>query len=232
MNIQIEKMLELQTLDLKIRTMNTRVATIPLEINKISEEIENEKKRYSTQKETLMLEELDIKNVEASIKEKDDQIRKLQGQSSMLRKNEEYRALMNEIESVRKGISELETKQLILMEKIQDNKAKVKDIDIKLKAKEKQTDEEIKDMNEIKAKIDNEITKIKTEREKYASTIEKSALLLYERLLSKGIGTPVAEVKENICSNCHLKLTPHTNNQAKKDIITQCDNCSHIIYYA
>ncbi len=231
MNVQIEKLLVLQEIDLKIRAMKTRLETIPIQIKNISDQIDAEKKNFATQKELLMSEELDIKKVEAAIKEKEEHIRKLQGQSSMVRKNDEYRALMNEIEAIKKGIGELETRQLELMERIQENKAKVKDIETKLKEKEKQAAEEIKDLGEVEAKVKNEISKFTSERSKHLGDLEKSALSIYERLLAKGSGTPVAEVKDTICSNCHLKLTPHTNNQAKKDLITQCDNCSHIIYY-
>ncbi len=231
MNVQIEKLLALQEQDLKIRAMKTRLETIPIETGKITAQIEADKANFAAQKEILMAEELEIKKVEASIKEKDEQIRKLQSQSSMIRKNDEYRSLMNEIEGIRKQIGDFETQQLVLMDKISENKSKIKDLEARLKAKEKQADEEIKDMHDIEAKINAEISRLKSEREKLSPGIDRIALKLYERLLAKGTGIPVAEVKDSICSNCHLKLTPHTANQARKDLIVQCDNCSHIIYF-
>ncbi|HOK03797.1 MAG TPA: hypothetical protein P5105_06265 [Victivallales bacterium] len=229
-NREIKKLLALQEIDLKIRSLNTRLETIPIEIKKITEQIENEKKVFEIQKENSLSDELEIKKIEAEIKEKEDHIRKLQNQSSMIRKNDEYRALMSEIDNIKNSISELETKQLILMENISQNKTKIKDTENKLKIREKQAKEEINDMKEIEKKIHNEISKLTEERKSLLPNIDNSALSNYERILSKGKGIPVSEVKDSICGNCHIKITPFTANQARKGIFTLCDNCSHIIY--
>lgn len=229
-NKDVEKLLALQDLDLKIRGMKTRSETIPIQINNIQNQIEADKKTFAQEKENLLSEELEIKKIEAKIKEKDEQIKKLQSQSSMVRKNDEYRALMCEINNVKNTISELETQQLILMDKIAENKSKVKDLEERLKSKEKQAQEEIAELNELDAKIKNEIEKTKEERTKLTNGINPQILSTYERILSKGTGIPVAKLVNSICSNCHIKVTPFTENQARKGIFTNCNNCSHIIY--
>ena len=207
MNPQIDKLLLLQELDLKIRALNTRLKVVPIEIKKISADIQNEKEKFTLRKGALMSEELEMKKLEAGVKEKDELIRKLQSQSGMIRKNDEYRALMNEIDNVKKGLSSIETEELILMDKIQQNRARVKDLESKLKDKEKHAIEEEKELLDIENKIKIEKQNLTGKRPQYTAGITGENLPPYERLLSKGAGTPVAEVKLEV-TEAQVKRVP------------------------
>jgi predicted nucleic acid-binding Zn-ribbon protein len=232
MNSEIEKLLALQEIDLRIRALNTRLMTIPIEIKKISDEIQNQKNKLASQKESSLAGELELKRHEAASKEKEENIRRLQSQSAMVKKNDEYRALMNEIAAFNKMISEIETNILLTMEKNQENKAKFKDAEEQLKKGENHAAEEINDLRQTESKIKTEIEKENTKRSQYIAPVSKENLQIYEKLLAKGTGTPVAAVKDGICLNCHLRLTPYSHNQVKKSIFIRCENCACIIYIA
>jgi len=37
-------------------------------------------------------------------------------------------------------------------------------------------------------------------------------------------------ITQGVCGYCRLKVPPQTVNNAKKGIMTLCDNCSHLLY--
>lgn len=227
----IEDLLKLQESDIRIRNLKARTEMIPSETKKLNVEIEEEKKRIHEIKEVSLKLELEIKKVESAVTEKNNDMRRIQGQSIMVKKNEEYKALLNEIESLKRKISDLETEELLVMEKIQSEKNKFKDMEKHFKDREKHVSEEKKELEEITSKLKMEIDRIKSGRDELETKIEPKVLSIYSRILSKGCGIPFVQVTDGTCGNCHLKLTPQTINTAKKEVMTLCDNCSHLLYF-
>lgn len=226
----IEDLLKLQEVDMRIRSLNARLVMIPSEIKKLDAEIEAEKKKIHDEKEIFLKSELEIKKIESSIGEKNNDMRRIQGQSVMVKKNEEYKALLNEIENVKRKIGDFETEELILMEKIQAEKNKLKNLEAHFKEREKNIAEEKKELEDAAAKLKAEIARIQSGRAELESIIEPGALSIYSRILSRGNSSPLVQINQNMCGNCHLKLTPQTVNTARKEVMTLCDNCSHLLY--
>lgn len=227
----IEDLLMLQETDLRIRNLQLRLQMLPAEVKKIEAELAEEKKKLDLAKENCLKHDLDMKKIESSIKEKNTETQKLQSQSAMVKKNDEYRALLSEIENVRKKIGGFETEQLVLMDKIEDEKKKFKEKEKMYADRQKSINEEKEGLAELEKQLDNEILKLKMKCEEQKKSIAPEILSPYLRLLSKGSSTPFVVASQGICGNCHLKLTPQTVNTARKEMKAFCDNCSHMIYF-
>ena len=81
------------------------------------------------------------------------------------------------------------------------------------------------------SEIKEEVLKLKADKKRFTTQIDLNVLEIYKRLLeSDKKGRPVVPIINGSCSNCLLKITPQTMNEAKKGAVIQCDNCSHIIY--
>ena len=227
----IKSLLELQECDLKIRRLTTRLEMIPIEIQKLESEIESDKAALQKRKEAGMSNELEIKQVESDIMKYNDEIERLQKQSVMVKKNDEYKALMLEIENAQKHISDLETRELELMEEKDEFKRNWKKEEAVTKNKENMLNEEKAELAELETTIKKEIESLQNARKTLCSNISSSSLLdKYTRLLNKGVGQPLVEIHEGNCGNCHLKLTPQTVNSARKGEEVPCENCGHLLY--
>ena len=228
----IEDLLRLQETDLRIRQLSTRLEMIPIEIDKIEKDIAEDEERLKKAKENDISVKLEIKQVESEIMQCNDEVEKLQKQSPMIKKNDEYRALIKEIEGVKNKISNLETKELELMDAMDEIRKNFQKEE-KLTAERLATlTEEKKDLEELETTIKNEIKKASEERIPLTALIDDELLSLYTRLLSKGVGAPLVDTPNGICGNCHLKLTPQTANIARKQEVGTCENCGHILYMA
>lgn len=227
----IESVLKLQENDLRIRQLSTRVEMIPIEIQKIDNEIEKEKEELKKKKEGGMSTELEIKQVESDIMKYNDEVQKLQKQSVMVKKNDEYKALMKEIDNAKQKISDLETKELELMEVKDEFKRSWKNDEKNVQDKENTLKEEKSDLAELENRLKKEIESLKDGREELCNNVESELLDRYNKLLNKGVGQPLVEIHDGNCGNCHLKLTPQTVNSVRKSEQIVCENCSHLLFF-
>jgi len=147
-------------------------------------------------------------------------------------KNDEYKALLKEIADAQQKISDLETKEIELLDKLEETNKTIKKAEQIANERKKLLNEEKEELVELENNVKRQIQSLKDKRPEFLDKISADILSLYTRLLDKGVGTPVAEIHNGNCGNCHLKLTPQTVNTARKQELITCENCSHILYIA
>lgn len=228
----ITDLLALQEIDMRIRGLRTRLTIIPEEISKLDKELVIEKSKLDHAKESFVGIELEIKKRESAIKDQNEVMKKYHTQSAQIKKNEEYRAMLHEIDNVKNKISDIETEQLGFMEKIEVAKNAFKSEEKLFKDREKAIADEKNELKDLEGKLKAEIEKQNASREEFAAKISPDLLSIYKRLLGKKTGTPLVDVHQGICGNCHLKLTPQTVNTVRKEMQVFCDNCGHLLYPA
>ena len=210
--------------------MNRRLKDIPNEKKEILSEQEIEKEKVVKAKAKILETEKEIKSLEIKIDSIKTKINELQQKSAMVKKNEEYKAFLNEIASQTSFISSLESKQLEYYEQLDADKKVLSAAEKSLKSIEKETVGGIKDLEEMEKILQSEIEKALESRKPLLEKLDQETLPIYNRLINRD-GEPLVRVHNNTCGFCHLKLTPQTVNDAKKSLITCCDTCGHLIYF-
>src|SRR4051794_36857887 len=105
---EIEQLLVVQDRDRKIRTLRQELKHIPLEKRQLEEKLAATQKHFDASKQKSREIEVERKRLENEVQSKRDQITKYDTQRLQTRKNEEYRALTNEMERYQKEISKVE----------------------------------------------------------------------------------------------------------------------------
>jgi hypothetical protein len=230
MRLWIENLLALQKVDMRIINLHLRLKMIPGEIAKLKAKIESAEKNIAEAKNSSQKTGLDIKQTESAIAELNKKIEHLQQQSSMVKKNTEYQAMLAQIDNLKAKISEHETTILTLFDKDEENKEKFKELEKEFNAEKGGITEEINELTELENEIKAEIKKLMAARQPLEAKIDSTVLPQYKRLLKTG-SAPLAKVNESgICGNCHLKITPQTMTETKKEAVVYCDNCSCLLY--
>lgn len=230
MKTWIKDVLELQAADMKTKRMNRRLKDIPIEKKEIISGMEIEKEKVAKAKGKLLETEKEIKSLEMKMDSINAKINDMQQKSSMVKKNEEYKAFLNEIASQKSFISSLESKQLGYFEQQDTDKKALSAAEKSLKNMENEVKESIKDFEEMEKVLQTEIEKALQDRKPLLEKLDPEVLPIYSRLIKKD-GEPLVRVRNNTCGYCHLKLTPQTVNDAKKKQVTCCDSCGHLIYF-
>ena len=104
MNEWITDLLALQDLDLKIRNLNLRIDTIPSEKKRLDSLVKDAVSDVEVAKDGLRRIERAIKENEGEIEKLNEASRKLLTQSAMVKKNNEYQAMMADIEAKKNAV--------------------------------------------------------------------------------------------------------------------------------
>lgn len=232
MNDQLKNLLILQERDTKLFKAREDLKSVPLEAAKIKENLTVKLKSVEAAKKAQLEAEKEVKKVELDIQTRKETITKLKMRQGETKRNEEYQMLSHELKRYSADIDELETKELELMELV-DQKKIAREEALNLFAKEKElATEESQNLVARKKNAEIKIVEIEESRSEYAKKVESGALALYERIMkSRGVGAITAVSESGQCSGCNIKLPAATVHRvlASQDLV-QCSECSRILY--
>jgi uncharacterized protein len=206
----------------KISDMRARI-----QANKL--EFEAKKKKLDEARKARALIEMDIKGKESDIKKKEEQ-------TALIKTNEAYKALMDEIGAVRREIKSLEEKALVLMEEEDSMHKWVKQQEVALKNEETSINAEIKALEAGLAEKDRAIAAEKAGRDERAKGVTKMWYERYEKIKKNKGGLAMAPVQldnknNGICGGCKMTVRAQKVIEIKKQKeIFICESCARIFY--
>lgn len=229
----IQQLLILQDRDRQLMHCRQQLAHIAPQKAALIGEVDETKaalKRAKTEAKSI---ESARKELELQAESKESQIRKYSSQQLETRKNEEYKALSNEIEACRRVISDLEDEQLELLEQLDLANAKIRSAEAEAAAAVKLADENVVALESHSTKIQKELQTLTEERARLSRGIASSLLYRYERLLKSKGENSVVGVDRGVCGGCHVSLPVQIaiQCQGQKEVI-HCPNCDRILYFA
>jgi uncharacterized protein len=175
-------------------------------------------------------EEHDRRARESDIKDWNSKIIKLREQSSSVKTNEQYRALLDEIAYAEKEIGNCEEKILISMEETDSLKKELAAAQAELKADQAEIEKEKEHARSLTAKDEAELKTLREERQKLRSSLDENIVLTFDRVAAKR-GTAISEVIGGNCSACHVSIRPQRLNDLLNDAeLVFCDSCARILY--
>ncbi len=229
---EIEKLLILQDRDRKLRALQTEQKNAPLEKQAFANKLAAALAQLDAAKLKGKEVEVERKKLETEAIGVRERIAKYQVQKFQTRKNEEFAAINHEIENGEKDIRSIEDRELDLMDSVEKQKAVVAEADKSFAAIKAQAERQTADLDvKIKA-LGEQITIVEAERTKLAAEVEEELLDTYDRLLRTKNGEAVVGLRHDVCSGCHMKVTPTTSSIARhaREIV-QCENCARILYW-
>ncbi len=231
MNSDLEKLIDLQKVDAEIARLNAEVAALPKRVQAIEAQLADAKSRVEKAKAAIKTNEQARRGFESDIQSQKDKIGKYRDQSSSVKTNEQYKALMQEIQFAETQIRSLEDKILDKMEEVEKLQADQKKAEADLKAETAEIEKEKEEARAVTARDQEQLAQLNAQRKDLRSHVEEGTLRHYDRV-SKLRGTGIAEAREQRCMGCQVMLRPQVFN----DVVTGngvqvCDSCSRLLYY-
>ena len=171
MNEWITDLLALQDLDLKIRNLNLRIDTIPSEKKRLDSLVKDAVSDVEVAKDGLRRIERAIKENEGEIEKLNEASRKLLTQSAMVKKNNEYQAMMADIEAKKNAVSDIETKILELLDQAESAQQGIAAAEKELAVTQKSVKAEMADLVELKQELEEDIGEKLKLRKAYESKL-------------------------------------------------------------
>jgi uncharacterized protein len=231
MTSDLDKLRELQQLDLAISALKADVAAIPRRVQQIETKLASAKKRVEDAKNAIKTNELARRNHEHEIQAENNKIIKFREQSSSVKTNEQYKALLSEIAHAEQAIRGNEDKILDNMVELDVLNAEVKASEAALKAETAVNEKEKTDAQSEGREKEQVLAERLKHRAELRAAVDESVLTTYDRV-AKGRGTGLAEARGQRCMGCQVMLRMQVWQDIKNGVGTeQCSSCSRIMYY-
>jgi uncharacterized protein len=228
----IEQLLILQDRDRKLRLLRQEQKSAPIERKGLDDKLANAQANLDAVKLKGKEFEVERKKLETEAQSVRDKISKYNAQKFQTRKNEEFAALSHEIERSEKDVQGIEDRELDLMDAAEKHKAVIAEAEKTLAAIKGQHTRQIADIDAKIVTIDSQVAEVEAERAKIAADVEEDLLDTYDRLLQTKNGEAVVALHHDVCSGCHMKVTPTTSSHCRaRKTVTQCENCARILYW-
>jgi len=228
----IEKLLILQDRDRKIRRVKGELAQIDPERQMLKAKVVGAQTSLDSAKTRVKQLESARKDLELEVEAKKQQIAKYALQQFQTRKNEEYRALAQEIETCRAAIVRIEDQELELMEQAEAAQKDATRASQTSSDSSRLADDQLAQLSTREQKLKQELTDLEANREAMASAVTENERSRYERLVRSKGENVIVGVQHGVCGGCHMRLPPQllVTCQAQQELVT-CSNCGRILYY-
>jgi hypothetical protein len=167
------------------------------------------------------------KDIEALLAEE----RKYQGQLPMVKKNEEYTALLHEIAGAKKKRSDRETDLLTLMDAEERRQGEKPALEKLVAADEADAAARLQAIGAEEAQEREKVAAVEAERATLLKRLAPGTRSRYERIRSKD-GRAVAPIHKGACGGCYRNQPPQMLQEARRgDRLLVCDGCGRLLIW-
>lgn len=232
MNPTVEALLVLQERDSRVAALTRELDEAPVQMAAVDRDVAARSAKFDELKTRTRQIEADRKKLDLDVQTKQGAISRYRSQQQQTRKNEEFAALNHEIEHAEKEISELEDRELELMEAYDKGLAAVSEAQKELmifteKAKQKKSE-----LEKRAAALAAQLITAEEEQAKAQKAVPEDVLAKYQRILKSKRDVAIVPIHGGACGGCHMKLTSQTVLSAKAaDRLVSCENCGRMVYW-
>jgi hypothetical protein len=228
----LERLVQLQRLDSEIAELEAVAAAIPDQIRGLEEQWRQAKAALdAATAETDRLQKV-RRQRERELEECGAQLKKRQARLFEIKTNQEYSAVLKEIDALKEKVSALEEEILLLLEQIEGSQQAQRQEQERVRAKQAQFDQARHQKEAELREIHDRLSRLRAARKDQAAQIDGSLLQQYLRLLKSRAGLAVAPARNGSCEGCHVALTPQLYNEVRRnEEILTCERCGRILYW-
>ncbi len=227
----VQNLLQLQDADQEIARLNAEVSALPKRVAAIEQKLAGTKARVEAAQAAIHADEAARTKLDQQIQDARTKISKYRDQSLAVKNNEQYKALMSEIEHAEKEIAGCEEKILEVMESAEAKAAALKAVQAELALETEAVAKEKQHAEATTAKDAKLLGSVQSKRAGLRTTVTEEWLTKYERVM-KFRGSGLAAVRDGQCTACRVRLRPQVFAEVKAESkMMACDSCQRIIYY-
>ncbi len=174
------------------------------------------------------------RTTEKLLREHEEHLKKSKGQTSLVKTNEEYTAMLKEIANLEQRIGDEEERLLVLMDRIEAAQKDVAHITEIVKAERAKRTSEREALEAKQGNIKSEVENLSREKPKILSEVSPPLLKRYERLVERHRDMAVTRVEAEHCGVCRQQLPPQLAVEVRKnEQLVTCPACGRIlVHYA
>jgi len=224
--------IELQQVDQRVVELDSQIAALPAEIKSLESQLSDFLHAHEERKRRLAANQRERKEMEGEIQTIQTRISKHKDQLYQVKTNDQYKAMLKEIEGEESEIRKIEDRILEEMVEAEELQKRVAEAAARLEGEKARVAGEVRVLEAAKQAAETECLGLRAHRQELAAALSGEVLELYERVRKGRNGLAVAEVRNGFCTGCHVMLRPQRYNDVRRnEAILACESCQRILYY-
>ena len=232
MTEEVEVLWNLRGLDERLVTLQSALQRHPSDRVSLESRLAGERAKLEGFKKQTGDPQLKHRQIEKDIDALQQEERKFQSQLPMVKKNEEYTALLHEISDRKTKRSERETDLLMLMEEEQRVLGEVPALQKGLDAIQAETQARLQAIAVEEQKEKDEANELERQRQELVVRLPATMRSRYERIRGSRDGRAVVPIIKGSCGGCFRSQPPQMLQEARRgDRVITCDGCGRLLIW-
>ncbi len=233
MHPDLKTVIDLQHVDQRIAELTAQIEDLPSQVQILEGHLKDCLQAHEERKLHLSASQKERRELEGEIQLLQTKISKHKGQLYEVKTNEQYKAMLKEIEGEEGNIRKIEDKILEKMVEAEDIQKLLTQAAASLESEKARVAAEARRMNSLHDADVNERDGLLAQRKNLAAALSPSVLETYERVRKGRKGIAVAEVRDGFCTACNVRLRPQVYNEIRlNETLLMCESCSRIMFCA
>ncbi len=227
----LEELIELQRLDQAVARLDGQARQIPLQIAALEADLARARGAWDQAKAAAAALAKERRERERELEEEAGNQRKKQGRLFEIKTNQEYSAVLKEIELVKEKVSGLETRILELMDEQEQAAKRLAEAEAAYRGAEAVHRREREAREKELARLQAQLVELQKARKRTAGKVDRELYQTYARIMKIRDGTAVVPVRDGSCAGCFVALPPQICNEVRhNDRRITCPHCERILY--
>jgi predicted nucleic acid-binding Zn-ribbon protein len=229
---ELEIFWSLQGIDGELRAVRERLARLPLRRQEIERGTSDAKRALAGAEERTKSAALAKRKAEQDADALGEQEKKFQLQLSQVKKNDEYTALLHEIDATKRRRSELETFVLERMEEEGLVAAEVARAKEAFSGAQTKAAQESRVVDDEEKALRGEESALEAKRDGLLGQLPPGLRGRYQRIHAAKKGQALAELVAGACAACGATLPPQTAIEVRRGTnVLECPSCGRILVH-
>jgi predicted nucleic acid-binding Zn-ribbon protein len=231
MAITAESLQELHSLHQRAKALNDRLTAGPKTIAARQLALAKRQEAVEAARKALQDVKVQVKKREHSLQGHQSKIDDLKVKLNLVKKNDEYKAIQNQIAHDQAAISKLEDEILEAYSTVETQAAALATLEDELKSF-------TADVNALKSEIESKAGDQKSQLAEIETAIIEAEDVIpidhreqYRRVVKRHGADALAFIESDACSGCHVSITAQTKNELINNaMLCFCKTCGRILY--
>lgn len=232
MSDELDRLWALKDLDERAVALRAELKRFPEQRATLERAVSEQGAKLERHRAQVSAGQLRRRELEREIDSLTAQERKYQGQTYAVKKNEEYRALLDEIEGVKKKRSDLETEVLMTFEAEERLASQRAEAERALQAAQREAAERTSHIDAEERADRERLEAIEAERARHIGGLPPATRSRYERIVHSRDGRAVVAILKGACGGCFRNQPPQVLQEARRrDRLLTCEGCGRLVIW-
>lgn len=228
----LRSLIALQALDSAADAARKRLAELPAAERALDQQIARAKAVVDEVQARIQTADSARRQLEKDTTALDARMAQFKSHQAAVKTNQEYQALIHEIEVAQQTKAGLDDQVLALLTTVDELGAEKATAEAALASTTHEANTQRAALRAEKATLDAELTRLAADRAGAVPAVPPAVLAKYDQIAKNRKGVAVSEMVGGLCRVCNVRLRPNIEQQVRRmDSIVQCDSCQRILYW-